>query len=325
MITPTVDASRVLGPLGFGSAAAREAFWGFGPSALPLNGLVWLPDGAGPFPLVLMVHGNHAMGDFSEPGYAYLGEHLASRGFIAVSIDEDFLNGSWASDWAGTEQVVRAWLLLLHLDQWRTWNASLDSPFHGLVDLHRVALIGHSRGGEASSLAASLATDATPPRSDLEPWPTGLDVKAVVAIAPSDGQYGSPVSLKGIDLLELAGGYDGDLRGWSGLRQYARTTVADGSFKAALWSYRSNHGQFNTVWGRSDHGALGGAILNLAPILDPEDQQDVPKTAITAFLEASLHGTEGYRELFQRPMRGRSWLPADDSTSSARWTRRSCR
>jgi hypothetical protein len=33
------------------------------------------------------------MGDFSEDGYAYLGEHLATRGFIVASIDEDFLNG----------------------------------------------------------------------------------------------------------------------------------------------------------------------------------------------------------------------------------------
>ena len=67
-------------------ASAREWFWGFDAARLPLNGRVWYPAGDGPYPLVLVVHGNHAMEDFSDPGYGYLCEHLASRGFIAVSL-----------------------------------------------------------------------------------------------------------------------------------------------------------------------------------------------------------------------------------------------
>ena len=311
LTTPPVDASRVLPALGSGADEARRWFWGFGTDALPLNGLAWVPEGEGPFPIVLMVHGNHAMGDFSEPGYGYLGRHLASRGFIAVSVDENFLNGSWADDWDGAEQVVRAWLLLLHLDAWRTWNEQPGSPVAGRVDMDRVALIGHSRGGEAASLAASLATRSTAPDFNLVPWPTGLRVSAVVAIAPSDGQYPSPIVLRDVDLLELQGGHDSDVRGWIGLQQYARTTVTGNKFKAALWAYRANHGQFNTAWGRSDWGPFGGAQLNLAPILEPAAQEDVAKTAIGAFLEASLNDIDGYRGLFQRPMTGREWLPDD--------------
>jgi dienelactone hydrolase len=311
--TPTVDASRVLDPLGWGGDESRAWFWGFGTDALPLNGLVWAPEGDGPFPLVLIVHGNHAMGDFSEPGYAYLGEHLASRGMVTVSIDEDFLNGSWAGDWGGREQLVRAWFLLLHLDLWRTWAADPTSDFHGLVDLDRVALIGHSRGGEAASVAASLAKNREAPDPDMPRWPTGLRVRAVVAIAPSDGHYAAgSVVLNGPDYLTLHGGHDSDATSWMGIRQYARTVVDGGAFKAALWSYRSNHGQFNTTWGRSDHGPLGGALLNLAPILDPAAQRDVATTAIGAFLEASLHGRLEYRDLFRRPMVGREWLPRED-------------
>ena len=217
-----------------------------------------------------------------------------------------------AGEWQGSEQLVRAWLLLLHLDLWRTWNVEPGNPFEGLVELDRVALMGHSRGGEAASVAASLAGAASAPRSGMAPWPTGFHVRAAVAIAPSDGQFGTPVYLRGTDLLELGAGYDSDARGWMGLRQYARTTVADGGFKAAFWSYRSNHGQFNTVWGRSDHGVLGGAILNLEPILPAAEQQDVAKTVISAFLEASLNRIDRYRGLFRRPMVGRDWLPADD-------------
>ena len=91
------DADLITSPVD-GSAMAqrwtrlRTGYWGFDPEALPLNGRVWYPDGEGPFPLVLVVHGNHEMEDFSDGGYAYLGELLASRGFILASVDENFLN-----------------------------------------------------------------------------------------------------------------------------------------------------------------------------------------------------------------------------------------
>ncbi len=311
IITPTVDASAILPRLGAGADEIREWFWGFGPDALPLDGLVWMPRGEGPFPLVLVVHGNHAMGDFSEDGYGYLAEHLASRGFIAVSVDQDFLNGSWVGEWHGNEQLVRAWLLLLHLDQWRSWNAMPSNPVSGKVDLSRIALIGHSRGGEASSIAALQAGHENAPVSAMTPWPIGLSIDAVVSIAPSDGQYSPSLELDGVDFLTLQGGHDADARAWSGIRQFARTDVADDGFKAAIWSYRANHGQFNTVWGRGDFGPYSGAILNLEPLLEPADQQDLARTAIGAFLEASLHDQDVYRGFFRRPMVGREWLPDD--------------
>jgi dienelactone hydrolase len=310
-ITPPVDASRVLPRLGGGADEVRRWFWGFGPEALPLDGLVWMPRGDGPFPLVLIVHGNHPMGDFSEDGYAYLADHLASRGFIAVSIDEDFLNGSWVGEWHGTEQLVRAWLLLLHLDQWRAWEADAATGLQGRVDLGRIALVGHSRGGEASSVAASLADDARPPSPAIDRWPTGLEIDAVVSIAPSDGQYDSGTRLEGVDFLTIQGGHDADARAWSGIRQYARTAVAGDGFKAGLWVYRANHGQFNTVWGRGDFGPHTGTLIDLAPLLSPAEQQDVARTAIGAFLEASLHDRAAYRGFFRRPMVGQGWLPED--------------
>ncbi|HEX5827168.1 MAG TPA: hypothetical protein VFY23_06585 [Candidatus Limnocylindrales bacterium] len=309
--TPTVDASRALDPLGGLSDEARAAWWGFGRDAFPINARAWMPEGDGPFPLVLVVHGNHAMGAPNEAGYAYLAEHLASRGFITASVDESFLNGSWAGDWGGAEMKVRAWLLLRHLDQWRTWNAEPGGMLEGRVDMDRVALIGHSRGGEAASVAAASVhlEDGFDPT--LRPWPEGLGVRSVVSIAPSDGQIGRSVRLDGVDFLTLSGGHDADARAWSGIRQYNRTAVGDGGFKAALYAQRANHGQFNTVWGAGDQGPFSRGMLNLDPLLDGEAQQDVAKTSIGAFLEASLHGKTEYRDLFRRPMAGREWLPDD--------------
>jgi hypothetical protein len=310
LTTSSVDASELLRPLAPGADVARALFWGFGTDRLPIQAHVWLPVGADHAPLVLIVHGNHAMGQPSADGYGYLGTHLASRGFAVASIDEDFLNGSWADDYDGSEQLVRAWLLLVHLDTWRTW-AGPAGPFAGRVDLDRVALLGHSRGGEAASVAADLASETSPPRDGMSPWPVGLDVDAVVSIAPSDGQHLGSVRLDAVDFLTLQGGWDADARAWSGIRQYARTELGPDGFAAGMWVYHANHGQFNEVWGATDLGPYSPAILDLASLLPAEDQRDVAKTAIGAFLEVSLRGQEDYRGLFRRPMVGREWLPDD--------------
>jgi hypothetical protein len=91
--TRTVDASRFFTGYDGWRRWARTRFWGFDLHELPLNARVWYPEGPGPFPLVLIAHRNHRMNEFSEAGYAYLGELLASRGFILASIDQNLLNG----------------------------------------------------------------------------------------------------------------------------------------------------------------------------------------------------------------------------------------
>ena len=102
--TESVDASKLIS-LGE-RAKDRNSYWGFSPKDFPINGRVWYPDGDGPFPLVLIVHGNHNMRDFSDPGYGYLGELLASRGFILTSVDQNFVNGGIRG-----ENDARGWLL----------------------------------------------------------------------------------------------------------------------------------------------------------------------------------------------------------------------
>ena len=115
-----------------------------------------MPEGKGPFPLILIVHGNHSMVDYSDGGYGYLGELLASRGFITVSVDENFLNGHWSGDFRGKEMPARAWLLLKHLEQWKKCNNDPNHEMTNKTDMENIILIGHPRGGEAVSIAAAL-------------------------------------------------------------------------------------------------------------------------------------------------------------------------
>lgn len=282
-------------------------YWGFDFTRLPLNGLVWYPEGEGPFPLALIVHGNHSATEASDPGYRYLAEHLASRGYIVVLVDENFLNGMLFVDGEMEEVPLRAWLMLKHLQAWQRWQETPGNPFYGRVDLQRVALIGHSRGGEAVAVAAAMKRQAISEADDF-----GFDIKAVVAVAPSDGHYQPAPNVSHSDYLLLAGGHDADTYLLYGQAQYNRVHFRDNpdGFKALAYLYRANHGQFNTVWANRDRGWLNSLLLNRQPLLSGDDQRQSAKVFITAFLEASLRGQEGYRSLFANPTAGNGWLPA---------------
>jgi predicted dienelactone hydrolase len=306
-----VDATKLLRQWkGFG-ARAREWYWGFSLKEAPLNGRVWLPRGEGPFPLVLVVHGNHRMEEHSDPGYAYLGELLASRGFATVSVDENFVNGTWSGDFRGKEMPLRAWLLLEHLREWREWNETKGHRVEGKVDLGRVALAGHSRGGEAISIAAAFNQLSHFPDDTTVSFDYGFGIRSLVAIAQIDRRYSRRIQLEDVSFLALHGSYDGDEPSFHGLRQLRRIAFRDGEyrFKAGLYLHRANHGQFNTVWGRRDSGPPGAWLLNLAPLVEGEAQRQVARVAIAAFVEATLHDRREYAAFFRDPRVGREWLP----------------
>ncbi len=305
--TATVDASKLVS-LG-ASAASRKRYWGFGPDAFPVNGRAWYPDAPGRFPLVLVVHGNHDMKDFSDPGYAYLGELLASRGFITVSVDENFLNGNIQE-----ENDARGWMLLRHLEAWRVFDADSAGIFRGKVDLDRVALIGHSRGGEAVAVAAAFNGLSHYPDDATVRFDFGFGIRSLVAIAPVDGQYlptGRPTPLSDVNYLVFHGSHDGDVSSFHGLRQYQRVsfTGAVDRFKAAVYMYRANHGQWNTVWNANDNGPRSPRILDLDELVDGEDQRRFGKLYIAAFLEATLRDDDRYRPIFVDHRTVGRWLP----------------
>lgn len=317
LITASVDGKAAWSGYSGLIGGFYEWWYGFDTSRLPLNGLVWYPAGEGPFPLALIVHGNHNAGDYSEGGYAYLCEHLASRGFIAVSVDENFLNGWFIYDGEGKEMAVRSWLLLKHLQAWRQWNADAANVFYGKVDLARVALMGHSRGGEAAAHAAAMNTKFYAPITKVaQAGEFGFGIKAVVGIAPPDGQYkpgGANQYLTDVSYLALYGGHDQDLFWAAPLQQYNRVSFEQdaAAFKAVAYVYRANHGQFNTVWGDADYGMMNSLLLNRAPLLTAEEQRTAGKVFITAFLEAALLGKAEGRAVFQQAASARAWLPQD--------------
>jgi dienelactone hydrolase len=311
--TGTVDASDFFKEFKGWRRWARKEYWGFDFDKLPLNGRVWMPEGAGPFPLALIVHGNHNMADFSDPGYAYLGELLASRGFILVSVDENFLNSGLFND-PPKQQAVRGWMLLEHLKLWRAWNQTPGSRFQGKVDMHRIALLGHSRGGEAAATATAFNRIKYYPDDANIRFDYGFDITSVVAIAPADGQYkpaGQHRWIEDVNYLTLQGAQDADVSSFMGSRQWdhVRYTQPGEWFKAEIYAYRANHGQFNSGWGRHDVGLPGSWLLNLKPLIPPEQQRQISAVYIAAFLEATLRDRREYVPLFEDWRVARDWLP----------------
>ncbi len=305
--TETVDASTLVS-LG-ASAKSRNDYWGFSPDSFPINARVWHPDDPGPHPLVLVVHGNHNMRDFSDPGYDWLGELLASRGYILASVDMNFINGGIRNENDG-----RGWLLLKHLQAWRRFNEDPDGPFHGRVDMGNIALIGHSRGGEAVALAAAFNHLTRYPDDASFEFDFGFDIKSVISIAPVDGQYlpaDQRVPLRDFNYLVFHGSHDGDVTSFHGLRIFNRVRFDPERdfFKSAVYVYRANHGQWNTVWGAHDNGPRSPRILALDGLLPPEDQREFGRVFVSAFLDVTLKGDDRYRPLFRDHRVAGGWLP----------------
>ncbi len=303
--TATVDGSKLAST----EDKSRKKYWGFGFDKMPLNARVWYPEGEGPFPLVLIVHGNHNMKEYSDPGYGYLGELLASRGFIMASVDENFLNGNMRA-----ENDARGWMLLKHLEAWRAFNDSSGRPFYRKVDTTRIALMGHSRGGEAVAVAGSFNRLPYYPDDARLKFNFNFGIRSLIAIAPVDGQYrptGRPTPIENVSYLVIHGSHDGDVSSFNGLSQWQRIKFSDGKphFKSAIWMYRANHGQWNTVWNNKDNGQRSERWLNLDQLISPDEQRQFGKVVMTAFLEATLRDRTEYLPIFRDHRVIGAWLP----------------
>ncbi|MCM3616481.1 hypothetical protein M3936_02690 [Sutcliffiella horikoshii] len=294
----------------------REWFWGFNLNNAPLNGRVWMPkiEEEGQFPLVLIVHGNHNMADFSDGGYSYLGELLASKGYIVVSVDQNFIN-SGKTGHIGWDNAGRAWLLLKHLETWQRWNTDKSHTLFNKVDMENIALIGHSRGGEAVSIASMF--------NELDRFPNNakislnfdFSIKSLIGLSPGDGRFkpgDKPVVLKDVNYLTIQGGNDTDHTNYLGMRQFQRVQFSEGfdGYKSSVYINGGNHGQFNSDW-EVDQPSPYWWFMNRKELIDPELQRDITKLYVTSFLDSTLKGKREYRTYFSDKEAVAPFIPVD--------------
>lgn len=97
----------------------------------------------GPYPLLILSHGYPG----SRLGYTYLTEHLASKGYVIVSIDHTESTYKDAAAFASTllNRSLDDLFVLNEMD--RLSKAGSDSFLAGLLDANNTGLLGYSMGG----------------------------------------------------------------------------------------------------------------------------------------------------------------------------------
>jgi hypothetical protein len=237
----------------------------------------------GPFPLVVFLHGQQIASIPGYEGYDYLGELLASHGFIVASIDgRSLLNATIKS----RGEHVRE-----HLRRFVARNATGSGSFlEGEMDLSRVTVVGHSRGGE--SVVAAYEWQ----RVDPDP---GYTVIGVVAIAPVQfiGAYSFEppilIHLRDAAYQIIHGAKDCDVCDFQGYRQYDRAAdirAVGETLKSLVFVKDANHNFFNTVW-----ESLEGSDCGSSPVLSGNKARDLAKVYIHSFLQVVVKGNDEFR------------------------------
>lgn len=204
-------------------------------------------------PLVLLLHGRHqycydprdpdAFGDAwpcaggerpvpSDLGYDYLQRLLASQGYTTVSISA---NGVNAQDHEALDggALARSALVRRHLDAWAGGEVAAARG----VDLDRVVLVGHSRGGEGVDLAAQEVPLDAPYR-----------VVGQVLVGPVDFARRTAAYVPTVTLLPYCDGDVSDLQGQLYTDTSRGLAPGDTALKSTVLVMGANHNYFNTEW-----------------------------------------------------------------------------
>ncbi len=113
---------------------------------------VWHPSSyeGGPFPLIVYSHGFSS----NRRGGAYLGEHLASHGYVVVAANFPLTN-SYAPDRPWVRDIVnQPGDVSFLIDQLLAYSVNADSPLWRMIDERRIGVTGISLGGMTSTLVA---------------------------------------------------------------------------------------------------------------------------------------------------------------------------
>ncbi|HEU4766125.1 MAG TPA: hypothetical protein VFS77_02095 [Pyrinomonadaceae bacterium] len=218
---------------------------------------------AGPYPVIVFLHGRHATCfkgasallqwpctfNGSQPipsykGYDYVSEVLASHGYVVVSISANGVNAVDNSVF-DLGALARAELIQKHLDILNTFNTTGGAPFGskfvGKLNLNEVGTMGHSRGGEGVVRHYLLNNDLGAP----------YGIKAVFPLAPVD--FNRFVA-NNVALNVLLPYCDGDVSDLQGVHFYddARYNVpGDLAPKHYVLVMGANHNFYNTIWSPS--------------------------------------------------------------------------
>ena len=259
------------------------------PKTVTLNGKMYYPATSGgvdkmvntdlaEYPLIIIAHGRHGGAPDSYLGYDYLGNHLASRGFVCASIPLHQLSSGWRIHHRGVT-------ILKHLESiiGGTTSDSVILNVRTRINTSQVGLLGHSRGGEGVVAAQNIHSSS---------GSAGYHIRAVLSFSPTDGPNWSETSPgggpydPGVPYLMIYGTRDGDLNGYAGNTGFRLHDRAERP-RHLIAVYGGNHNFFNDNWGSDGN-----------PTITRTQQKNLAIAYVTPFFSNHLLGQQAHAELF---------------------------
>ena len=307
LISKTIDLTNYAQNQGF-AGYIKERYQGYDLDKVPLRGQVWYPEEVKKCPTLFIIHGNHDYTEESYLGYEYLGRYLASYGYAMISIDEN------ACNLLTNENDARAILLLENIKLLLSYNADDKTTLYEKIDQENLAIAGHSRGGEAVSIAYLFNQLEVMPNNGMLRLNYHFNIKSVIAIAPTIDQYkptNKSVALEDVNYMIIHGANDQDLYEFGGMKQYKNIhfTGKGDYIKTSLYCAGCNHGQFNSRWGLYDLEGVTQHLLNVKNFVSEQEQQRIAEIFIKIFLDCTLKGDRRHKALLEDYRKYEAYLP----------------
>ncbi|MCM2281590.1 MAG: hypothetical protein NDI61_07060 [Bdellovibrionaceae bacterium] len=280
----------------------------------------------GPSPIVFLLHGNHttcAKGShphedtsctytltgtcptgmdvlLNHVGYDYIGEHLASHGFVVVSINANRgITCGYSSDNDFGLIGARARLVLKHMKLWKEWTKRGAAPttlvarrqeFLGAIDFSHVGLFGHSRGAEAMRAVHHFVRENK--NSVITQIPE-LKIRGLFEIGGTDGLGGASYDALGVAWNQVLPLCDGDVSDMSGYRPFQRmleqVEEADPTPKSVYLAWGTNHNFFNSEWQENDsYGCENHQAIFRQQDWESPSQRQLGLLAVSDFFRAHV-------------------------------------
>lgn len=286
------------------------------PAAVEMQAVVVAPVNApGKRPLALFLHGRHQTcydpadadnisldwpcpdGMKTVPsyrGYLQAQRLLASQGYVTVSISANGINGQDGAI-ADAGAQGRSSLVRQHLARWADWaganrGAAPEIAKNLSVDLSKVLLVGHSRGGEGVNRAALDSIDPPPGDSGYH-GRVRWTIRGTLLIGPTIFGHNPAADVPSVTILPGCDGDVSDLQGEMYL-DATRGVSRGAALHSALYVVGANHNFFNTEWtpGQSESPSSDDFFLPDDAVcspgtptrLTPERQQTAGATYIAA-------------------------------------------
>ena len=231
-----------------------------------------------PRPLVVISHGN----GHNYAWYDYLGNHLASWGYVVMSHQNDTVPGI---ETASTTTLEHTESFLAQL------GTIAAGALNGKVDGDRIVWIGHSRGGEGLARGYDRLFDNT----FTSPNYQIADIRLLISIAPTDFLGTASANPHGVPFMLVYGAADGDVCGCpdSDIADSFNLLERAEGWRQSTYVHGADHNDFNCCGFNDFAGPTGTAIANA-------EAQDVMKAASLAMIRRVVDGDRSAEEYLWR-------------------------